>query len=118
MLAFQQHLVSFAKTTAVFSAAWTFLCVILLVGRQAISWLHSGVWDAYPLSSVIKILDSEQDIKYVVASLEKSKSTLTIDQVMSDFLEAPAIILLLIALVLLLVFSTRLAIIEKEISTK
>jgi len=92
------------------------LCVVLLVGWQAISWLHSGVWDAYPLSSVIKNLESDQNIKYAVASSDKFKSTLTFDQVMSDLLETPAIVPMLIALTLLLVFSMRLAIIEKEIS--
>ncbi len=115
--AFQQRLVRYAKITALLSAVWTILCAVLIVGWQVTSWLQNGVWDAYPLSSVIKSLENDQAVSYVTASSDKFETKLMDKQVMADWLlEIPAIVALLIASALLLAFYMRLTVIEKNSS--
>jgi hypothetical protein len=50
------------------SGALTIFCALLVVGLQVASWKKTGVWNPYPLSSVIEsIKDDSADI-YVTAS--------------------------------------------------
>ena len=115
LLAFQQGLVRFATMTALLSAVWTILVAVLIVGRQATSWLQNGVWETYSLSSVINDLKKDQGSTYTTASSDRTASELTIMQGAPDWLlEIPAIVPLLIASVLLLVFYSRLVVIEKR----
>jgi hypothetical protein len=102
--------VKFAKIAALLSAGWTFLCGALIVGLQVTLWLRNGIWETYSLSSVIKVLESNQNIKYVTASSDKFET-----EGMADWLlEIPAMVPLLIALALLLSFYWRLTIIERR----
>ena len=115
LLAFQQGLVRFATMTALLSAVWTILVAVLIVGRQTTSWLQNGVWETYSLSSVINGLKKDQGSTYTTASSDRTASELTIMQGAPDWLlEIPAIVPLLIASVLLLVFYSRLVVIEKR----
>jgi hypothetical protein len=114
VLASRQRLVRFAKMTALLSAAWTILVAILIVGRQATSWLQDGVWESYPLSSVISSLEKGQGSTYTTASADKPAA---ISGTLDWLLEIPAIVPLLIASVLLLAFYSRLTTIEKRHST-
>jgi hypothetical protein len=119
LLAFQQGLVRFAKMTALLSAVWTLLVAVLIVGRQATSWLQYGVWDPYPLSSVINSVEKDRGSAYMTASSGRTATEVTILQGMTDWLlEIPAIVPLLIASVLLLVFYSGLLVIEKRYSTR
>jgi hypothetical protein len=64
---------------------------------------HTGVWDAYPISSVLNSLKNDGVNTYVTASSDKPELTST--QVMVDWLlEIPTIVALLIALSSLLAF--------------
>jgi hypothetical protein len=119
LLALQQGLVRFAKMTALLSAVWTLLVAVLIVGRQATSWLQHGVWDPYPLSSVINGLEKDRGSAYITASSGRPATEVTILQGTTDWLlEIPAIAALLIASVLLLFFYSGLLVIEKRYSTR
>jgi hypothetical protein len=110
---FEQPLLGFAKISALLSAVWTALCAVLLIGWQVTSWLYTGVWDAYPLSSVVNSLKSDGGNTYITASSAKIEPELTTTQEMVDWLlEIPTIVALLIALSLLLAFHRLVKIIE------
>src|ERR1700722_9632590 len=58
-----------AKLLVTLSGALTIFCALLVVGLQVASWKETGVWNPYPLSSVIEsIKDDGADI-YVTASV-------------------------------------------------
>ena len=112
---FQRPLLGFAKISALLSAVWTGLCAVLLSTCQVTSWLRTGVWDAYPLSSAINGLKIGGGDRYVTASSEGFKPESTSTQVMVDWLlEIPTIVILLIALSLLLGFYWLVKIIESN----
>jgi hypothetical protein len=94
------------------STVWTILCAVLIVGWQVTSWLQGGIWDP-SLSSMIRSLQGNQDITYATASANKPAT----EGITDWFLEIPAIVPLLIASALLLVFYAWLATIEQEDST-
>jgi hypothetical protein len=99
LTAFQRRLVKFAKITALLSAVWTALCAVMLAGWQVTSWLQNGVWDAYPLASVIKNLKGEQGVTYATTSSDELKTEpINIHGIYDWVLEIPAIAPLLIAL--------------------
>jgi hypothetical protein len=113
---FEQTLLRSAKIAALLSAVWTILCAVLLIGSQVTTWLHTGAWDAYPISSAINNLKNDGVNTYVTASSDKPELTST--QVMVDWLlEIPTIVALLIALSSLLAFYRLVKIIESNRST-
>jgi hypothetical protein len=122
LIAFQHHLVRIAKVTALLAAAWTLLCALLIVGWQAISWLQSGIWSRYPLSSAIEGLGGGQRARYLTASsdpldnrlLNVKKQWANIQAMIDWVLDLPTIVPLLIASVLLLALYVRLAAAQEE----
>ena len=102
----------FAKMTVLASAVWTIFCATFIFGWQLISWLRDGVWDAFPISSVIL---SGKAI-YVTASAEQIRPQQAVFQNVIDWLLAiPAIIPLVIASALLFGFYARLSMMEKQL---
>src|ERR1700730_16091291 len=88
-----QRVVKFAKMTALLSAGWTILCAATIVVMQVTSWIRNGVWDTYRLSSILKNLKSDQNIKYVTAGVDKFETELTIKQLLADsLLDIPAVV--------------------------
>ena len=112
--------VKVAKSIALLSAAWTLLCAGLIVGRQAISWISTGVWDKYPLASVIKMLKAEPPAIYVTASSEEGlKPAPTIIHAIADWLlDIPVVFPLLLAAALLAVFHGWLVAVENDMARK
>jgi hypothetical protein len=67
--AVQQPVLKFARIAALLAAAETILCAVSIIALQVTSWIENGVWDPYPVSSVI---DSLRDgVTYGTASSEK-----------------------------------------------
>jgi hypothetical protein len=105
----------FAKATTLFSAAWTIICAVFVTGLQISSWLKKGVWDAYPISSVIDRLKTGEAATYVLASSDILDAELINSQVLTNWLlRIPAIVPLLIASALLISFYMLIAVIEKR----
>ena len=93
------------------SLGCTILSAVLIVGRQLTSWLETGEWDAFTISSVVKSL--YQSSTYTTAGAEKSGPKLA-----DWILDIPVIVPgLLIALTLHLAFFLWLTYIEKPDST-
>src|ERR1700730_12093478 len=114
-----QQVGKFAKMTALLSAGWTILCAVTIIVMQVTYGIRNGVWDTYRVSSILKNLKSDQNIKYVTAGADKFETELPVKQVLADWLlEIPAIVPLLIAAALLLTLYLQLAVIEKETSQK
>jgi hypothetical protein len=89
----------FTKATTLFSAAWTMVCAVFVIGLQIASWLKNGVWDAYPIST------------YVMASSDE----LINNQVLANWLlRIPAIVPLLVGAALLVAFYMLITVIEKK----
>jgi hypothetical protein len=107
--------VKFARLTAVVSAVLTILCAALIFGLQLTTWSRSGVWEAYPLSTVVKGLKRDQPNVYSTASVSKLETELTSKEVLVDWLLGiPTTAILLAVAALHFVFYVYLAIIEKE----
>ena len=107
-----QKVVKLTKVTALLSAGWTILCAVMIIGWQ----VSSGVEDSSRLSSIVKILKSDQKSTYVTANSTEYTGALTTNQVMIDWLlQIPALVPLVIVAALLLLFYRRLAVIEKGI---
>jgi hypothetical protein len=112
-----QQLLRFAKLTALLAAAFTILCAVMIVGWQVTSWIQNGEWNAYPISSVISSLQSDENATYVTASLKKVERGSPFWEAIADWLLGiPAIAPLLIAAVLLLALYLKLSAIEKASS--
>jgi len=112
--------VKVAKSIALLSSAWTLLCAGLIVGRQAISWIWTGVSQDYHLSSVIKMLKGEPAAIYVTASTDGGlKPAPTIIHAMVNWLlDIPVVFPLLLAAALLAVFHRWLVTVENELARK
>jgi hypothetical protein len=100
-----QRVVRFARLAALISAGWTFLCAALLAGW----WAWSG--DAYPVSSIVQLLSPDRT--YVTAGFGETDWTLK-EAVIDWLLAVPAIVPLLVALALLVIFYRWLAVIDKR----
>ena len=111
-----QQTVKVARFIAFLSAAWTLVCAGLIAGRQAVSWLGSGVWDEYRLSSVIKMLKGEPAAIYVTASSDDGlEPAPTIIQAIGEWLLGiPVLVILLFVAVLLGIFYGWLVTVEND----
>ena len=97
-----QRVVRFARLTALIFAGWTILWAALLAGW----WVWSG--DAYPVSSIVQLLSPDRT--YVTASFSGTLKEALIDWL----LDVPAIVPLLMAAALLVMFYRWLAVIDKR----
>jgi hypothetical protein len=114
-----RRLVKLARLTAIVSAVLTILCAGWILGLQVTSWTRTGVWEAYPLSLLVKNLKSDQTGIYSTASSDKFQTKLTSKQVIVDwFLGIPTAAILLVVAALHFVFYLYLAAIEKEATTQ
>jgi hypothetical protein len=112
---FHPRLLRFAKATTLFSAAWTIMCAVFLTVGQIALWLKNGVWDSYPISSVINRLKTDQAPPYLLASSDKLDAELINNPELANWLlRIPAIVPLLIASALLLAFYLLIRVIEKD----
>jgi len=93
------------------SGALTIFCALLVVGLQVASWKKTGVWNPYPLSSVIESIKDDRDDTYVTASVGPP-AEVTIRQALIEWvLGIPVIVLLMAAAVMhfaLYLYLTRL----------
>jgi hypothetical protein len=100
-----------AKLLVTLSGALTIFCALLVVGLQIASWKKTGVWNPYPLSSVIEsIKDDGADI-YVTASVGTPADETIRPALIEWVLGIPAIVLLMAAAVMhfaLYLYITRL----------
>jgi hypothetical protein len=85
----------------------------MLFGLQVTSWIQNGVWNAYPVSSVISSPQADRNRTYVTASVNKVETGSPIKEVSDWLLDIPAIVPLLIMSALLLVFYLKLSAIQK-----
>jgi hypothetical protein len=86
--------IRFAKLMVLITHIWTLVCAVLIVGWQTIIFLREGSWQALPLSLVFSApkIDSEVD------------STASINSFADALLEAPIILLVLLAAAFLTAF--------------
>jgi hypothetical protein len=89
-----------AKLLVTLSGALTIFCALLVVGLQVASWKKTGVWNPYPLSSVIESIKDDRHDTYVTASVGPP-AEVTIRQALIEWvLGIPAIVLLMAAAVM------------------
>ena len=100
-----QRVVRFARLTALICAGWAILCAALLAGW----WVWSG--DAYPVSSIVQLLSPDRT--YVTASFSETEWTLK-EALIDWLLDVPAIVPLLMAAALLVIFYRWLSVIDKR----
>ena len=92
-----KRIVRLAKFTTLLSGVFTILCTGVVFGLQVTSWLQTGLWEAYQLSSVMGMLKSDRNDVYVTASTDKFQTELTSTQLMVDWLLGiPTVLLLLV----------------------
>jgi hypothetical protein len=100
-----------AKLLVTLSGGLTIFCALLAAGLQAASWKKTGVWNPYPLSSVIESIKDDRDDTYVTASVGPP-AEVTIRQALIEWvLGIPVIVLLMAAAVMhfaLYLYLTRL----------
>lgn len=110
-----KRIVRLAKFTTLLSGVFTILCTGVVFGLQVTSWLQTGLWEAYQLSSVMGMLKSDRNDVYVTASTDKFQTELTSTQVMVDWLLGiPTVLLLLVVAGLHVFFYLHLVNIEKQ----
>jgi hypothetical protein len=100
-----------AKLLVTLSGALTIFCALLVVGLQVASWKKSGVWNPYPLSSVIESIKDDRDDIYVTASVGPSAELTSRQPLIEWVLGVPVIVLLMAAAVMhfaLYLYLTRL----------
>jgi hypothetical protein len=100
-----QRVIRFARLATLICAGWTILCAALLAGWSA--W--SG--DPYPVSSMVQLLSSDRT--YVTASFNETAWTLK-EALVDWLLDVPAIVPLLTAAALLVIFYRWLTVIDKR----
>ena len=110
-----KRIVRLAKLTTLLSGVLTIFCTAAVLGSQVTSWIRTGAWETYLLSSVIGGLKSDQSDVYVTASTDKFQTELTSTQVMVDWLLGiPTVLLLLVVAGLHVFFYLHLVNIEKQ----
>jgi len=107
------RLIRFARMTALFANVLTIFCAILIVGWQIIVFLREGNWQALPLSFVFNS-DGRNDV-YSTASIAKIERGHLVN-LADALLQAPVIMPLLLAAVLLTAFYSWLSNIERRYS--
>lgn len=102
----------FAKMTVLASIVWTVLCAAFIFSWQVMSWLRDGVWNVFPISSVILT----ENAIYVTASEEQVRpQQLLLQNVIDWLLGIPVVVPLVIASALLVGFHARLSVLEKQV---
>jgi hypothetical protein len=110
-----KRIVRLAKFTTLLSGVFTILCTGVVFGLQVTSWLQTGLWEAYQLSSVMGMLKSDRNDVYVTASTDKFQTELTSTQLMVDWLLGiPTVLFLLVVAGLHVFFYLYLVNIEKQ----
>jgi hypothetical protein len=110
--------VKLTKMTVLASAMWTIFCATFIFGWQLISWLRDGVWDVFPISSVmprteaIYVTASANHIRPQQAARQNEPA---LQNVIDWLLGIPAIVPLAIASALLFSFYARLSMMEKQL---
>jgi hypothetical protein len=94
------HFARVARLTTFLSGLLTVLCAVVVFGLEISSWVESGTWQSYTLSSAIDLL-SNQDIIYVTASADRSRPNLTVWQSVREWLLSASLDGLLLTVVLL-----------------
>jgi hypothetical protein len=109
-----QRLLNLAKLTTMLSGALTILCAMLLVGWQVMDWIKVGIWNPYPLSSVVESVKGNRNATYVTASVDTSTVATIKRAAVEWLLGAPTIVPLLVVIALHLALYLYLAALEKE----
>ena len=110
-----KRLVRLAKFTTLLSGVFTILCTGVVFGLQVTSWLQTGLWESYQLSSVIGMLKSDRNDVYVTASTDKFQTELTSTQVIVDWLlGVPTVIFMLVVAGLHVLFYFYVVAVEKQ----
>jgi len=110
-----RHFAKVARLVTFLSGLLTILCAVAVFGLEISSWIESGTWQSYTLSSAIDLF-SNQDIIYVTASADRSKPELTVWQSIREWLlSAPLDGLLLIVALLHLLFYLHITSIERAL---
>jgi hypothetical protein len=99
-----KRIVRLAKLTTLLSGVLTILCTAVVFGSQVASWIRTGLWEAYGLSSVIGVLKGDRNDVFVTASSEKFQTEVTSTQATLDWLLGIPIVLLLLLVAGLYVF--------------
>src|SRR5262249_14923715 len=98
--------------TVLASIVWTVLCAAFIFSWQVMSWLRDGVWNVFPISSVILT----ENAIYVTASEEQVRpQQLLLQNVIDWLLGIPVVVPLVIASALLVGFHARLSVLEKQV---
>jgi hypothetical protein len=102
-----------AKLLVTLSGALTIFCALLVVALQIASWKKTGVWNPYPLSSVIESIKDDGTDVYVTASIGPPAGETIRQALFERILGIPAIVLLTAAAALHFAFYLYLTRLEK-----
>jgi hypothetical protein len=104
----------FLKIAARISATVTLALAGLILGWQVTSWVRTGEWNSFPISSALSLAHLERPAIYVTASVSDRPSSLDIQTIYDWFLDLPTSGFLLAVAAVLLGFSIIGAAAEKK----
>jgi hypothetical protein len=108
------RLIRFAKLVTLLAGLLTLLDLVLIVGWQAVTFFNNGSWPAVQLASIVKRLPNDRGAIYETASTPSGERDDLLMSATDTLQRIPAVVPLLLALALLVVFFSWLSRIEKQ----
>ena len=99
-----RRLVAIARTVVGLAAIATVLIIAAICTLQAIVWAKTGMWSSLPFAQLLELAGIEIGRTYVTASGDLQARRLDFDAVIEWWLDAPAIVPLLVATALFVAF--------------
>src|SRR5262249_22820550 len=97
-------LIQLAKGATMVGASATILVLFLIVRWEARLWAAEGRWQNVQISDVVDLLRTGENATYLPASIEGLAETRSRTALLSPFGDLPAIVPLVLALAVLIIF--------------